>query len=122
MSFADACPVEKNLFRIGAFACVPQTRHDVLLHTYKVLHLIMRTETLSIRISKAERTALRVAAQKEKLSQGQLVRKALQAYGVKPVGKNNPRAHDLVKDLIGKYDDGPGDLATNPKYMEGFGQ
>jgi hypothetical protein len=28
---------------------------------------------------------------------------------------------DLVRDLVGKFE-GPGDLSTNPKYMEGFGK
>ena len=28
---------------------------------------------------------------------------------------------DMMGDLCGKYE-GPGDLSTNPKYMEGFGE
>ncbi|HEV8072681.1 MAG TPA: CopG family transcriptional regulator [Opitutaceae bacterium] len=82
----------------------------------------MNVETLSIRISKSERAALRTMARKEKISQGQLVRKALRAYGVAPKEKAIPSGYDLVKDLIGKYTDGPGDLSTNPKYLEGFGR
>ena len=82
----------------------------------------MHVETLSIRLSKAERTALRRAAKKVKISQGQLVRKALHAYGVVPDEKAAPSAYDLVKHLIGKYKDGPGDLSSNPRYMEGFGR
>ncbi|MEO5958226.1 MAG: hypothetical protein ABIZ49_06355 [Opitutaceae bacterium] len=82
----------------------------------------MRVETLSIRISKCERAALRAAARREKISQGQIVRKALHAYGIKPKGKAPVSAYDLVKHLIGKNKGGPGDLSTNPKYMEGFGQ
>lgn len=30
--------------------------------------------------------------------------------------------YDLASDLIGKFDFGPGDLATNKKHMEGFGR
>lgn len=82
----------------------------------------MHVETLSIRISKAERAALRKVARQEKISQGQLVRQALHAYGVAPGEKPAPNAYELVKDLIGKNKGGPGDLSTNPKYMEGFGQ
>jgi hypothetical protein len=33
-----------------------------------------------------------------------------------------PSLHDLAKDLIFEDDDGPTDLATNPKYFEGFGR
>ncbi len=65
----------------------------------------MHVETLSIRISKAERAALRARARQEKVSQGQLVRQALRAYGVAP--KRQP--------ALSAY-------ATNPKYMEGFGR
>jgi len=79
----------------------------------------MHTETLSIRLSQAERTALRTAARKRRISQGQLVRQALRAYGVAPKEQPAPSAHELVRHLIGKYKDGPGDLSTNPKYLEG---
>ena len=82
----------------------------------------MHVETLSIRISKAERAALRAAARREKISQGQIVRKALHAYGIKPKEKVPLSAYDLIKDLIGKNKGGPGDLSTNLKYMEGFGR
>ena len=35
--------------------------------------------------------------------------------------KRGPSAHDLLKDLIFD-DDGPDDLATNPKYFDDFGR
>lgn len=31
-------------------------------------------------------------------------------------------AYDMAKDYAGCLGDGPADLSTNPKYMEGFGQ
>lgn len=82
----------------------------------------MQVETLSIRISKSERAALRAAARKGRTAQAQIVRQALRAYGVVPKEAGKPSAYDLVKDLIGKYTDGPGDLSTNPKYRDGFGR
>jgi hypothetical protein len=36
--------------------------------------------------------------------------------------KKGPSAHDLLKEWCGIIKDGPTDLATNPKYMEGFGK
>jgi predicted DNA-binding protein len=36
--------------------------------------------------------------------------------------QSRPSAYDLVKHLCGSIKDGPSDLATNPKYMEGFGE
>ena len=82
----------------------------------------MQVETLSIRLSKAERGALRTAARRGRISQGQLVRRALRAYGVGPKEQPAPSAYDLVKHLIGKNKDGPGDLSTNPRHLENFGR
>lgn len=82
----------------------------------------MQTETLAIRISKAERDAIRRRAKKEKTSQGNLVRRALRAYGVTPEPEKAKSGYDVIKHLIGSCKGGPSDLATNPKHMEGFGQ
>ena len=82
----------------------------------------MQTETLAIRISKAERTAIRKRAKLEKLSQGDLVRRALRAYGVTSEPAPAKTGYDVIKHLIGSCKGGPSDLSTNPKYMEGFGQ
>jgi hypothetical protein len=82
----------------------------------------MQVETLSIRLSKLERAALRSAAKRGKMSQGQLVRHALRAYGVAPKEKVAPTAYELVKDLIGRQSGGPPDLSTNPKHLQGFGR
>ncbi len=84
----------------------------------------MQTETLSIRISKAEITALRRRARRERVSQGSFVRQALRAYGVTPAAEAQPEksGYDRIKHLAGICRGGPKDLATNPKYLEGFGQ
>jgi len=83
----------------------------------------MQTETLSIRISKAEITALRRRARQEHVSQGSFVRRALRAYGVTPAAAKPPQSgYDRIKHLAGICRGGPKDLATNPKYFEGFGQ
>ncbi len=37
-------------------------------------------------------------------------------------GSETPSLLDRVRDLVGKGDSGVPDLATNPKYMKGFGQ
>ena len=82
----------------------------------------MQTETLAIRISKAEWTAIRQRARQEKLSQGDLVRRALRAYGVTPEPVASKTGYDVVKHLVGCCRGGPKDLSTNPKYLEGLGQ
>ena len=82
----------------------------------------MRTETLAIRLSKAERTAIKKRARQDKLSQGDLVRRALRAYGVTPEPEKAKTGYDVIGHLIGSCKGGPSDLATNPKHLEDFGR
>lgn len=82
----------------------------------------MQTRTLAIRISKAERVALRQRARQEKLFQGDLVRRALRAYDVTPEPFAARIGYDVVKHLVGCYRGGPKDLSTNPKHLDGLGQ
>jgi hypothetical protein len=39
-----------------------------------------------------------------------------------PAENNKPTALDTLGDLVGCFDSGVTELATNPKHMEGFGQ
>lgn len=82
----------------------------------------MHTEILAIRVSKAERTALRKRAKLEKLSQSDLVRRALRAYGVTPEPEKAKTGYDVIKHLIGSCKGGPSDLATNPMHMADYGR
>jgi len=81
----------------------------------------MQTKTLSIRISKVERAALRRRAREEKTSQGQLVRRALANYGItaEPTARSG---YDIIKHLIGRSHRGPRDLSINPRHLENYGQ
>ncbi len=80
-----------------------------------------QTETLSLRISAAESRALRELAEREGVSQGSIVRRALRAYGVTP-GQEQPQSlYDGIKHLIGCNKGGPTDLSTNPEYFKDFG-
>ncbi len=84
----------------------------------------MQTETLSIRISKAEIMALRKRARREHISQGKLVRRALQAYGAtsEPKARTAQSGYDRIKHIIGRYSGGSKDLSTNPRHFDGYGQ
>lgn len=82
----------------------------------------MRSETLSLRISKAESRALRERARKEGISQGSLVRRALRAYGITPELEPRKSGYDLIKDIIGKGRGGARDLSTNPRQLAGYGR
>ena len=82
----------------------------------------MQNATLSLRISQAERKALRQRARAEGLSQGSLVRRALRAYGVTPEPDKAKTGYDVIKHLIGSCRGGSPDLSTNPKHMEDYGR
>ena len=82
----------------------------------------VQTETLAIRISKAERDALRRRARKENLSQGDLVRRALRAYGVTPDPAPKRTGLDVIGHLIGKNRGGPADLSSNPAHLADYGR
>lgn len=81
----------------------------------------MQTETLSLRISKAELRALRAKARKEHVSQGSIVRRALRAYGVTPEPDRDRSGYDLIKHLVGRNRGGAKDLSTNRKHLADYG-
>lgn len=82
----------------------------------------MQTETLSLRISKAESRALRERARREGISRGSLVRRALRAYGVTPEADQTRTGYDVIKDLLGRNRGGPTDLSTDPRHLKDYGR
>lgn len=80
----------------------------------------MLSETLSIKVSKAEKNQLRKVAAERKSIPSRLLRDALQV-----VLAGNSGAHasllDKHRHLFVRLDRGPGDLSTNPKHLQGFG-
>ena len=67
-------------------------------------------------------------AQRRGVSRSALIREAVTEHlnGRTALGEHNVRprpgsALSLVAHLVGRWD-GPPDLSTNPKYMEGFGE
>lgn len=81
----------------------------------------MQTETLSLRITEAESRALRELAQREGVSQGSIVRRALRAYGVVPAPERAETFYDRIRPYIGIYKGGLTDLSTNPEHFKDFG-
>lgn len=82
----------------------------------------MNTETLSIRLSKAERATMRQRARQENISQGDLVRRALRAYGVTPEPEAGRTGLQVIGHLIGKNRGGPRDLSSNPAHLSDYGK
>jgi hypothetical protein len=85
------------------------------------LHRV-QDQILSLRLSKAERRALRVRARREGVSQATLIRRALRAYGVTPEAEPSKTGYDTIKHLLGAQQGGPSDLSTNPEYLDDYGR
>ena len=63
----------------------------------------MQDQTLSLRLSKSERRALR-------------------AYGVTPEAEPLKSGYDVIKHVIGTHHGGPTDLSSNPEHLDDYGQ
>lgn len=81
-------------------------------------------KTLSVKIPDALQARLAAACRSRGVSQSSLLREALEAHLSDAQGRNGakaPSCYDLVADLAGSLE-GPSDLSTNPRHMDGFGQ
>jgi hypothetical protein len=78
-------------------------------------------KTISLKLTEHLLRTLERAAREQGKSKSQIVRTALQHYlnGDRPIPPGS--ALEAAKPWIGCVE-GPGDLATNPKYMERFGE
>ncbi len=79
-------------------------------------------KTVSMKLPDDLDARLRVFARQTGLSRSEIVRQAILAY--LPGDKEHASAHsalDLVEDLVGCVE-GPPDLSTNRKHMEGYGE
>lgn len=73
-------------------------------------------DELAIRV---EKRAMRLGVSKSALLRDSLERSL---GGDAGAVEEEPSAYDLMKDGFGCVESGVGDLATNPKHMEGFGR
>jgi hypothetical protein len=79
-------------------------------------------KTLSLKLPPRLRSRLERAAKQRGQSKSEVVRAALEQFlNDERAGKGPLSALELAGDLVGCVE-GPGDLSTNPRYMEGFGQ
>lgn len=83
--------------------------------------------TLTIKLPDALDAQLTEAAKRRRASKTVLARQAIEAYLAENAppesSQERPTVAELAGDLIGCIDvEGPTDLSTNKKYMEGFGE
>ncbi len=79
----------------------------------------MRTISIELPISLHER--IRIMAEKYSTTEGAIALEALQKHLAKLEEETPVTAYDLAKDFVGIVEDGPPDLSTNKKHMEGYG-
>ena len=79
-------------------------------------------KTISLRIPDSLDSRLEALARRSGQSKSDVVRAALEEHLKNGTRKRTMSAYDLVADLVGCIDEGPEDLASNKKYMEGYGE
>jgi Ribbon-helix-helix protein, copG family len=82
------------------------------------------TETLTLKLPESLAKALLRASQREQISKSELVRRVIAAHlgrSQRDVGAL-PSLLDRADDLVGCFDGGPKDLASNPRHLAGFGK
>jgi predicted DNA-binding protein len=77
--------------------------------------------TLSIKLPRILDEKLATTAKKRKKTKAAVMLEALQEYLAKQEETEPVSAYDLAKEFLG-CGEGPSDLSTNKKYMEGYGQ
>jgi metal-responsive CopG/Arc/MetJ family transcriptional regulator len=77
--------------------------------------------TISLKLPDALHAKLERLARSRKQTKSEIVRDALEQLLNGGRTTRTVSALELAGDLVGSCE-GPGDLSTNPKYMEGFGR
>jgi hypothetical protein len=78
-------------------------------------------KTISLKLPEALDSKLSAAAHRLKRTKSAVVREALENYLDESTPAKGVSCLDLAADLCGCFD-GPTDLATNKKYLEGYGR
>ena len=82
----------------------------------------MTMKTISVKLPDALRVRLEAEAARRGVSLGAVVREAAETYVVKSPIQKKLSLYERSKDLCGCIRSGLGDLATNPKHLEGYGR
>ena len=79
-------------------------------------------KTISLKLPDRLLELLEKESRTRRTTKSSLVRECLEkTLGARPAG-GDTSCYDLARDLAGSVKGLPRDLATNPKYMEGFGR
>jgi hypothetical protein len=78
-------------------------------------------KTISLKLTEALDNKLSAAARRQKRTKSSVVREVLEDYLEKSSSAKRISCLELASDLAGAFE-GPSDLSTNKKHMEGFGR
>jgi hypothetical protein len=78
--------------------------------------------TISLKLPERLIVRLEQEAKTRRVTRSRLMRDSLEKALLEPSKGKGPSCYDLAADLIGSIKGLPKDLATNPKYMKGFGE
>lgn len=78
--------------------------------------------TISLKLPEHLLRELDNEAKARRVTKSRLIRESLEQTLHKRPQRRFVSCYDLAADLIGSVEGLPEDLATNPKYMEGFGE
>ena len=82
----------------------------------------MIVRTISLKLPDDLLARLTELAKARRVTKSWLIRESLVRVLSEQASDRTPSCYDLASDLAGAIKGLPEDLATNPKYMEGFGQ
>lgn len=78
-------------------------------------------KNISIRLTDSQVREVSRLARKQKVTQSEVVREAIEEYVTRGQSGNDLNCLQLVDDLAGSLD-APADLSHNPDHMKGYGQ
>jgi hypothetical protein len=79
-------------------------------------------QTISLKLPEDLLADLEREAKARRVTKSALVREGLERVLRRPQHGESASCYDLARDLAGSVKGLPRDLATNPKYMQGFGE
>ena len=77
--------------------------------------------TISLKLPRLLLQRIEEEARNRRTSRSKVIRDSLEKTLLRPTPRRKLSCYDLARDLAGSMR-GPRDIATNPKYMEDFGQ
>jgi hypothetical protein len=95
------------------FTVLPNTADGITLDFMK---------TISLKLSQELEREIRHAAERQGIRLSEWIRGAMEERLKKEPRKKRLTAADTFGKYLGIAEDGPRDLSTNPKHMEGFGK